>query len=233
MIERPEPVDPEETLGALPDISEVKNFSNGILSQAPIYQPPLPTVPSLVTGFLGPNYGSAIPTEPTAVAGPLGVLAVGNCDVMTAHKDGTSPVHTTTNTFFGNTGDAGSDGDIIAYYDNQYGRFVTIAFATDASTYSHMVVAISKTNDATGAWWKYQFDWTIDGTTPTGNFADFEKVGVSADKFVISSQQFVMSSTAANRVYMYQKFASSIARQCTAAEPQRLSILSIIPDSSL
>ena len=136
---------------------------------------------------------------------PLGVLAVGNCDVMTAHKDGTSPVHTTTNTFFGNTGDAGSDGDIIAYYDNQYGRFVTIAFATDASTYSHMVVAISKTNDATGAWWKYQFDWTIDGTTPTGNFADFEKVGVSADKFVISSQQFVMSSTAANRVYMYQK----------------------------
>ena len=70
MIERPEPVDPEETLGALPDISEVKNFSNGILSQAPIYQPPLPTVPSLVTGFLGPNYGGAIPTEPTAVAGP-------------------------------------------------------------------------------------------------------------------------------------------------------------------
>ena len=204
VIEKPEGVDPEVTPGALPDISEVKNFSNGILSQAQIYQPPLPTIPSLTTSFAGPSVTSAIPTEPTAVAGPLGVLAIGNVDVLTAHKDGSSAVHTSTNTFFGNTTDA-SDGDVIAFYDNQYGRFVTVAFATDATTYSHMVIAVSKTNDATGAWWKYQFDWTIDGTTPTGNFADFEKIGISADKFVISSQQFVMSATAANRVYMYQK----------------------------
>src|SRR5262249_48332786 len=70
------------------------------------------------------------------------------------------------------------------------------------SNFSNFYLAISKTNDARGAWWLYKFDMTLDGSTPTANWADYEGIGISEDKIVFSSQQFTFAADA----YMYQKF---------------------------
>ncbi|MFI5253741.1 MAG: beta strand repeat-containing protein, partial [Bacteroidota bacterium] len=201
ILEQPEPVDPEPELVSPPLINSIKNVH--MLKVVEQGGQPSPTLPSVGTGFFGPTQGAYQPTEPQVAAGPLGLFATSNVEVITATKAGGSVVHTVGTTFFGSADAAVSDA--VTYYDAINGRFIACSFTTDAATYSHMYLAISKTNDATGAWWKYNWNWNVDGTTTTTNFADFQKIGVSGDKIVITSQQFFMSGTASLRTYQYQK----------------------------
>jgi len=162
-----------------------------------------PLAPTLGNGFEGITQGGFIPSEPTAAAGPLNVFTAGNVSVTVTNKDGTNRVETNGATFFGVPGSEGAISDAQCYYDAIRGRFIALCFTQGTSpNFSKFYLAISQTNDARGLWWRYSFDMTLDGATPTSNWGDYQGLGVSDDKIVFSSQQFSFSSN----LYQYSKF---------------------------
>lgn len=162
-----------------------------------------PFAPTLGTGFEGITQGGFIPSEPTVAGGPLNIFSAGNVSVTVTDKNGSNRVETSGATFFGVPGAEGAISDAQCYYDALHARFIALCFTQGKSpNFSKFYLAISKTNDARGAWWLYAFDMTLDGATPTGNWGDYQGLGVSEDKIVFSSQQFTFTSNS----YQYSKF---------------------------
>jgi len=160
--------------------------------------------PVLGTGFEGITQAGYIPSEPTAAVGPTQVFSPGNVNVTITNKDGSGRTEIAGTTFFGVGSTEGAISDAVCCYDAVRGRFVALCFTQGNSggkKWSNYYLMISKTSDATGAWWQYKFDWTKDGSNSTSNWGDFEEFGFSADKFVMSSQQFSFRGNS----YKYQK----------------------------
>ncbi len=162
-----------------------------------------PLAPVLGVGFEGITQGGFIPSEPTVGGGPLNIFSAGNVSVTVTNKDASNRVETDGATFFGVPAAEGAISDAQCYYDALRGRFVALCFTqgTSPSNFSNFYLAISKTNDARGAWWLYKFDMTLDGAVQTANWADYQGLGISDDKIVFSSQQFTFAGDA----YRYQK----------------------------
>jgi hypothetical protein len=78
-------------------------------------------------------------------------------------------------------------GDPIVLYDRMADRWQVsqFNFASSAAPPFHQCFAVSKTNDATGEWYLYDF------VTPTGNFPDYPKVGVWSDGYYMSTREFI------------------------------------------
>ena len=162
-----------------------------------------PLAPTLGTGFEGITQGGFIPSEPTVAGGPLNIFSAGNVSVTVTNKDGTNRVETSGATFFGVPAAEGAISDAQCYYDALHGRFVALCFTQGTTpNFSTFYLAISKTNDARGAWWLYAFDMSLDGSTPTSNWGDYQGLGISEDKIVFSSQQFKFAGNS----YQYSKF---------------------------
>lgn len=159
-----------------------------------------PLAPTAGNGFEGISQAGYIPGEPTVAAGPLNVFTAGNVSVTVTNKDGSNRVETMGWAFFGVNPGEGSISDAQCYYDALRGRFVALCF-TAGPSWSTFYLAISKTNDARGQWWLYQFDMTKDGTTQTSNWADYQSLGVSDDKIAMTAQMFGLAGNA----YQYQK----------------------------
>ena len=161
-----------------------------------------PLAPTVNNGFDGITQGPYIPSEPTVGAGPLNIFSTGNVSVTVTDKDGSNKVETDGATFFGVPLAEGAISDAQCYYDALRGRFVTLCFTQGtAPNYSNFYLAISKTNDARGAWWLYKFDMTKDGAAASTNWADYQALGVSDDKIAMTGQMFSF----AGNTYQYQK----------------------------
>lgn len=159
--------------------------------------------PTIGNGFEGITQGSFIPLEPTVAAGPLNIFSAGNSSVTVTNKDGTLRIQTNGKTFFGVAASEGDISDAQCYYDAIHGRFVALCFTqgTSPTNYSTFYLAISQTNNARGLWYRYSYDMTLDGSTPTTNWGDYQALGISEDKLAFSSQQFSFAGNS----YQYQK----------------------------
>ncbi len=159
-----------------------------------------PLAPIANNGFEGITQSGYIPSEPTVAAGPLNIFTAGNSTITVTNKDGTNRVETSGTTFFNVTAGEGGISDAQCFYDALRGRFVALCFTT-GTNYSNFYLAISQTNDARGSWWRYKFDMTKEGTTPTTLWADYQSVGISDDKIAMTGQMY----TFAGSNYQYQK----------------------------
>ena len=83
------------------------------------------------------------------------------------------------------------------------GRWILSQFVVNApaGSASHQCVAVSQTQDATGAWYVYDF-----ATDPT-NFVDYPKIGVWPDAYYMSGHVFGPGGTPfiAGRVYVFER----------------------------
>ena len=194
-----------EKLKANPPNLPVSEFSRFTLDSTPPQGKGSlsPLAPTLGNGFEGITQAGFIPSEPTVGAGPLNIFSAGNVSVTVTDKNGSNRVETSGATFFGVPAAEGAISDAQCYYDALRGRFVALCFTQGSgmTKFSNFYLAISKTNDARGAWWLYKFDMTKDGSTVTNNWADYEGLGISDDKIVMSSQQFTFGGNS----YQYQK----------------------------
>jgi hypothetical protein len=122
------------------------------------------------------------------------------------------------NTLFQSLGGAcasHNDGDPTVAYDILSGRWILSQFVVGASpAFSHQCVAVSQTQDATGAYYLYDF------VTDTTNFVDYPKIGVWPDGYYMTGHVFNAAGTAflAGRVYVFERdkmLAGLPARQIT------------------
>lgn len=96
-----------------------------------------------------------------------------------------------------------NDGDPVVAYDIMSGRWILSQFVVDgpAGSASHQCVAISQTQDATGAY--YVYDFLTDAT----NFVDYPKIGIWPDAYYMSGHVFNAAGTSflAGRVYAFER----------------------------
>ena len=66
---------------------------------------------------------------------------------------------------------------------------LAVAFRTNPNA-SVFLLSVSATANPLGAWRNYALDATKDGTTPTGNWADFPALGVDASALYLTANMF-------------------------------------------
>jgi hypothetical protein len=109
------------------------------------------------------------------------------------------------NTLFQSLGGAcasHNDGDPVVAYDILAGRWILSQFVVGASPeFSHQCVAVSQTQDATGAYYVYDF------VTDPVNFVDYPKIGVWPDGYYMSGHVFNPTGTAflAGRIFVFER----------------------------
>ncbi len=98
-----------------------------------------------------------------------------------------------------------NDGDPVVSYDILAGRWIVSQFVVQApaGSASHQCIAVSQTQDATGAWYLYDF------VTDTVNFVDYPHTGVWPDAYYMTGHVFNAAGTAlvAARVYAFERAA--------------------------
>jgi hypothetical protein len=152
-----------------------------------------------VTSFEGIGQGnitvSGAPPDPNAAVGPTQVVEVVNTSLAVFNKSTGAfllgPENTNTLwSGFGGTCQSTNDGDAIVRYDRAADRFVVTQFANVRSTSGpyQECVAVSTTNDATGTWHRYAFQFA--------NFPDYPKLSVWPDAYYITYNMFNPAGTA-------------------------------------
>jgi subtilisin-like proprotein convertase family protein len=81
------------------------------------------------------------------------------------------------------------DGDPIVMYDQLADRWLLSEFCTVANPNNHQLIAISKTNDPTGAYYLYDF------MMPNNKFNDYPHFGVWSDAYLMTDNQFNQAGT--------------------------------------
>lgn len=79
-----------------------------------------------------------------------------------------------------------NDGDPVVVYDKLANRWVMSQFAVSGSPYLQCI-AVSQTSDATGAWYRYSFQYS--------NFDDYPKMGVWPDAYYETFDMFQNGAT--------------------------------------
>ena len=95
-----------------------------------------------------------------------------------------------------------NDGDPVVSFDILAGRWVISQFVIGGSPdFSHQCIAVSQTEDATGAYYLYDF------VTDPVNGVDYPKTGVWPDGYYMSGHVFNASFTAylAGRVFVFER----------------------------
>ena len=87
---------------------------------------------------------------------------------------------------FGGGCDNNNDGDPVVLYDKLADRWVMSQFSVSSSPYLQCI-AVSQTSDATGAWYRYSFQYS--------NFDDYPKMGVWPDGYYETFNMFNSAGT--------------------------------------
>src|SRR5438874_2019305 len=95
-----------------------------------------------------------------------------------------------------------NDGDPVVAFDILAGRWILSQFVVGADPeFSHQCVAVSQTEDATGAYFLYDF------VTDPANFVDYPKIGVWPDGYYMSGHVFNSTGTVflAGRIFVFER----------------------------
>ncbi len=166
---------------------------------------PQPNAPSLLTNFNGIDYTGLIPPDPVLAAGPSNLVLVTNGRVTIRDKTGVLVDSRSLEAFFGSvrvTGENAFDPRVV--FDPGSSRFflsatgrINVPGCTPATCVSHFFLGVSKTSSpasaGSGDWFFYAFNATLDGATPTANWADFPGLGVDGSVVVLTANMFSFS----------------------------------------
>jgi len=149
-----------------------------------------PLIPSIETGFDGMgNVTGAVPPDTVADVGPNHVVQMVNTALAIWDKDGNQLVGPIAInqlwSGFGGLCESTNRGDPIVLYDSAADRWMLSQFAfTDGFTDNRECIAISQTNDPTGAYYLYDFAYS------TTKFNDYPHFGVWTDAYYMGVNQF-------------------------------------------
>ncbi len=141
-------------------------------------------------GFSGPQGTFAVNSAPPDTNGAVGAtqyVQIVNTGFAVFDKATKNVVYgpVQTNTLwsgFGGPCESDNDGDAVVVYDKAANRWIISQFAVTAAPY-YQCVAVSATSDATGAYYRYAFNY---GSA----FPDYPKLGVWPDAYYITFNMF-------------------------------------------
>jgi hypothetical protein len=127
--------------------------------------------------------GSLCPPDPAGDVGPNHYLQIVNCEYSVYDKSGNVLLgpYATSQIWSGLPNNV-NDGDGIVLYDEEADRWLISQFSVPTGGPYYENVAISQTNDPTGSWYRYQFQFTY--------FPDYPKFGVWPDAYYLCTNLF-------------------------------------------
>jgi hypothetical protein len=189
------------------------------LTRAPLPATPAPisTVDGVGNGFTGPQglfVNQYIPPDTNGAIGSRQYVQTVNDNLAVFDKATKAVVYGPVPenilwTGFGGGCEANNDGDPVVVYDKAADRWVVSQFSVSTTPYLQCV-AVSQTNDATGAWNRYAFSYT--------NFPDYPKMGVWPDGYYETFNMFNGNSFAGANLCAYDRTAmlagTTATQQC-------------------
>jgi PKD repeat protein len=151
-----------------------------------------PYLPSDANGTVGPNHYMQTVNTTFAVYDKVGNLVAGPTAMNTL--------------FSGVPGSSYNDGDPLILFDEQAQKWLAVEFSISGSPY-YMLIAVSQTNDPTGAWWRWSF--VMNG------IPDYEKMGIWHDGYYMGTNYGQLTSSY-DDVYVFERSAMITG----AASPQ-------------
>ncbi len=137
------------------------------------------------------------PPDVNAAVGPSHIVESVNLDLAVYSKTGTLLTSTGLNTFLGTT-DALSDPRVV--YDPTWNRYaMSLTDITAVNGIASLWLAFSASSDPTGGWFIYKPGFT-GGPFPAGELMDYPVLGMDADAFAVSTNNFAQP-TAGNYTY--------------------------------
>jgi hypothetical protein len=137
-----------------------------------------------------------IPPDTMGAAGPSHLMVMLNGTVRIQNKSGGVISSVTLNSFWGKPS---GTFDPKIYYDEDIGRWITVACVSAEHANSAVLVGVSSTNDPTGAWYLRSFDADSGDTT----WADYPGVGFNQKWIAITMNLFPNSGPGYNGVKMW------------------------------
>jgi outer membrane protein assembly factor BamB len=145
-----------------------------------------------VTTFEGDDTEAGTPPDTNGDIGLTQYVETVNTSFEVFNRTGTilyGPA--TINTIFSGFGggcEVNNDGDPVVKYDRRADRWVISQFSVSSTPYLQCI-AVSQTNDATGAWYRYSYSFG------TRNFNDYPKIGVWPDAYYFANNIFANGRT--------------------------------------
>jgi subtilisin-like proprotein convertase family protein len=138
--------------------------------------------------------GSCLPPDTNGEIGPTQYVQTVNTAWRVFSRSGTAltPVMSLGSLFSALPGPCANvnDGDPIVMYDQLADRWLISQFCWSVAVPNHQIIAISKTGDATGAYYLYDF------VMPNIKFDDYPHFGVWPDAYYMTDNQFDQAGTA-------------------------------------
>jgi hypothetical protein len=136
------------------------------------------------------------PPDCTMAVGPSDVLVSVNVDLAGYRKDGSLRFRWPSMTaLFSSVVPSGAGlFDPQLAYDHYAQRWVVVVAARRTSPAgSWLMLAVSQTPDPGAGWWVWALNASVDGSTPSNNWADFPMLGFDTQAIYITTNQFQFS----------------------------------------
>ena len=177
---------------------------------------------SPIVSFPGLDYTARIPPDPIVAVGPNHLVAAVNSKFGVFSKSGTLLSQTQANDWFSNVLPnivaIGGSFDPKVVYDAAAGRWILVYLATDDKTESWVLISVSSNSDPTGTWCNYALHGDRNGNTPSGNWSDYEGVGLDNQAVYITTNQFELTPSADGK-FQYSRLRIIPKAQLYACAP--------------
>lgn len=174
------------------DSGKKEEVAVAFLGSAGGVEAPPSAAPTPSSGFPGIAATGWLPADCTVATGPNHVLASVNSSVAIYNKTGGAALlQRTLTAWFSNVIQGATIFDPKALYDQHNNRWVLLAVAVAQNpNRSAFLLSISATANPMGPWRNYTLNATLDGNTPTNNWADFPGLGVDNQAIYITANMF-------------------------------------------
>jgi hypothetical protein len=154
----------------------------------------------VLVSFPGLGMTTKIPPDPILAAGPNHLISAVNDQFAAYSKSGSMLFQKDANSWFSNVlpniKTLGGAFDPKVIYDEAAGRWILVYLATDDKTESWVLLSVSNGADPTGSWCNIPLRGDVNGTTPSGNWSDYEGVGLDNQAVYITTNQFQLTPNA-------------------------------------
>lgn len=135
--------------------------------------------------------GNYIPPDPYLAAGPDQVIVVDNGRFRILDKQGRTLATYEADSWFSTALRGAGPFDPKVTYDHFAGRWIMVWLdQSDSEQRSYFLVSVSDDEDAEGTWYNWALPGGVNGSTPAGNWADYQGVGFDKDALYITSNNW-------------------------------------------
>jgi hypothetical protein len=151
-----------------------------------------PSALTTVSNFGGLPHNGWNPYDGTLAAGPEHVMVAVNERVgFYTKSSGAVVLERSLGSWFRRVVTGAKIFDPKVLYDQYAGRWVLLAMGVATNPLrSWFLLSVSESADPRGRWFNYALDATLDGDTPTNNWADYPGLGVDKDALYVSANMF-------------------------------------------